>query len=379
MFQAPVRLLVALRPSVSTGVLVSTAVSTVVFSATPFLVRGVALDFGVDLGTVGIISTAQLGGFSLATWLAGRLLRPRRRTLAVAIVLGVVANLLSGLVGVFGLLVLLRLLSGISLGLIAWIAWAEAFGDSQRTGDIAVIGPIVGTIASPVVAVLIDRAGVDALFFVLAGLFLVPLALVHSTRLNALPPPEHGQRHRPTRAAAAILVCLGLMTTGGSAVFVYAGVIGQDNVGMSALAVSLVFAGNAIAGVPSARYRGTRKLPGLWIMVTAACALLIGVFNEPAVFWIALTLWGFSFWMAVPGAFALLAERSRYPNERAGDAQSVMAAGRVVGPLVGGAAYALSPATLGIVGFVVIGAAALLMVYIEWRIHPSTFTDLVPA
>jgi MFS family permease len=156
-------------------------------------------------------------------------------------------------------------------------------------------------------------------------------------------------------------------------------VIGQDNVGMSALAVSLVFAGNAIAGVPSARYRGTRKLPGLWIMVTAACALLIGVFNEPAVFWIALTLWGFSFWMAVPGAFALLAERSRYPNERAGDAQAVMAAGRVVGPLVGGAAYALSPATLGIVGFVVIGVAALLMVYIEWRIHPSTFTDLVPA
>ncbi len=69
-----------------------------------------------------------------------------------------------------------------------------------------------------------------------------------------------------------------------------------------------------------------------------------------------MTFWGFAFWMGVPGAFALLAERSRHPDERAGDAQSVMAAGRVVGPLVGGVLLDLSgPTLLGVLGGAVMG------------------------
>ncbi len=375
MFQAPLPLLLKLRPKIPDGVLVATAVSTVVFAATPFLVKGVADDFDVAVGRVGIISTAQLAGFMLTSWGAGRFLRPRRRMMVIAVVLGSVVNLLSGLTPWFSALLGLRFASGISLGLIAWIAWAEVFGDDDKTGDVAVIGPIVGTLASPLVAAVIDSEGVDALFFLLSVLHLVPLAFIRSTQFQAVERARH-ERHRPTKAAAAILVCLSLMTLGGSAEYVFAGVIGQDDVGLSAVAVSLVFSANAIAGVPSARYRGPRRLPGFWMFVTAMCAVAVPIWHNPAVFWIALPLWGFSFWMATPGAFSLLAGRSRYPSERAGDAQAVMAAGRVIGPLVGGAAYAASPALLGVVGGGVMTASAIAMLYIEWRIHPVSLTVL---
>jgi predicted MFS family arabinose efflux permease len=376
MLQAPVRVIQTLRPNVAAGVLTATAVSTVVFSATPFLVRGVANDQDVSVGAVGLISTAQLLGFMLTTWAAGRFLRARRRMLVIAVIIGVAANLASGWAPWFTFLVGARLVSGISLGLIAWIAWAEVFGNDEKVGDIAVIGPIVGTICSPIIAVVIDRSGPDALFYLLAALHVVPMFFIRSTKLDAPARPKQ-RRHKPTRAAAAILLALGMITCGGSSVFVFAAVIGQDEVGLSPLVLSLVFSANALASVPSARYRGPRKLPGLWMSMTAIMAITVGSLHHPAVFLVALTVWGFAFWMGIPGAFTLLAERSKYPQERAGDAQAIMAGGRMLGPLIGGAAYAVSPEAMGLVGGGIMLVASLLMVYVEWRIHPDVLLDLV--
>jgi DHA1 family inner membrane transport protein len=378
MFQTPVRVIQTLRPKIAAGVLTATAVSTVVFSATPFLVRGVAMDQDVSVSAVGIISTAQLAGFTVTTWAAGRFLRARRRMLVLAVVVGVVANLASGWAPWFTFLVGARIVSGVSLGLIAWIAWAEVFGSDEKVGDVAVIGPLVGTISSPIIAVVIDRSGPDALFYGLAAIYLVPLFFIRTTRLDAAARPRQA-RNRPTRAATAILLALGMVTCGGSAVFVFASVIGQDQVGLSPFVVSLVFSANALASVPSARYRGARTLPGLWMIVTGVAAVTIGVVHNPIAFWIALPAWGFAFWMGTPGAFSLLAERSMFPQERAGDAQSIMAAGRVVGPLLGGAMYAISPGVLGLVGGGIMLVAGLLMVYVEWRIHPYVLTELVGA
>ncbi len=376
MFQTPVRVVQTLRPHIAPGILTATAVSTVVFSATPFLIRGVANDQGVDVSTVAVISTAQLAGFSLTTWAAGRYLRARRAMLVLAVAIGVVANLASGWAPWFSFLVGTRLVSGVSLGLIAWIAWTEVFGDDDKVGDVAVIGPIVGTVVSPIIATVIDRSGPDLLFYGLAAIYLVPLLFIGRTHLDAAARPGH-QRHPPTRAAAALLIALGMTTCGGSAVFLFVSVIGQDRVGLSPLVVSLAFSANALASVPSARYRGTRRLPGMWMGVTGAMAVLICVVQQPAVFWVALPMWGFAFWMGIPGAFALLAERSRFPHERAGDAQSIMAAGRVVGPLIGGAMWAISPTALGIVGGGIMLAAGVLMLYVEWRIHPDILGGLV--
>ncbi len=243
------------------GVLTATAVSTVVFAATPFLVRGVAVDQDVDVATVAIISTAQLAGFMLMSWGAGRFLQPRRRVLVIALTLGLLANAASALTPWFSLLVGIRFISGISLGLISWIAWSEVFGDDEKVGDVAVIGPIVGTISSPLIAILIDVSGSDLLFVVLAALHLAPLPFIRETKLVATSQTKQ-ERHRPTRAAAAILGCLFLATFGGSAVFVFAAVIGQDEVGLGALAVSFAFSANALASVPSARYRGPPQAAG---------------------------------------------------------------------------------------------------------------------
>lgn len=376
MFQAPLRLVLALRTSTAPGVLLATAMSTLVFTATPFLIRGIAIDRGLDVGVVGIVSTAQLLGFTAAAWGAGRFVQPDRRILVGALLLGFVANAASALAPQFWLLTTTRIASGASLGLIAWIAWAEAFGDQEKVGDVAVVGPIVGTVGAPVVGVLIDVAGPDELFVVLAALHLVPLAFMGSVHLGSID-RTHQERHRPTRAAFAILCCLGLITFGGSAVFVYGAAIGQDEVGLSSIAVSLAFAANALASVPSARWRGSRRLPGLWMALIAVDAAMLTLVRHPIVFWIALPVWGFAFWMAIPGAFGLLAERSRYPDERAGDAQAVMAAGRVIGPLLGGAVYAASVPALGLVGGGILAAAAIALLYVEWRIHPEVLDDLL--
>jgi predicted MFS family arabinose efflux permease len=368
--QAPVRLLFALRPKIPAGVLVATAVSTAVFVATPFLVKGIAVDKDVSVGAVGLISTTQLAGFMAASWGAGRFLRPGRAVMVAAVLIGLAANVGSGLAPWFSLLVGTRFISGISLGLISWIAWGEVFGDNKKVGDVAVIGPIVGTVGAPLIAIVIDVSGTDVLFFILGGLYLLPLLFVRGMRLDAAK-REKQERHRPTRAAAAILGCLGLLTFGGSGVFVFLSVIGQDDVGISPFTVSLAFSANALASIPSARYRGQRRLAGIWILVIATAAILLGSIHSPIVFWIALPAWGFAFWMATPAAFALLAERSHYPTERAGDAQAVMAAGRMLGPLMGGSLYVISPALLGVVGGTILAIAGLTMLYIEYRIHPE--------
>jgi predicted MFS family arabinose efflux permease len=374
---APVRLLLNLRPRLPVAVLLGSAISTVVFASTPFLLPAIAGERSMSVGLVGLISTAQLAGFMVATWGAGRFLRPRRRVLVVAALLGVAVNLVSAAAPVFAILVLARLLSGVAIGLIDWVSWSEVFGDSDRIGDVAVIGPIVGTVASPLVATLVDARGSSWLFAVLALLHLVPLAFVHSTRLAAATRPRM-QRHRPTRGATAVLACLCALTLGGSAVFVYAGAIGLGLNGMSALAVSLAFSANALAAIPSARFRGSRRLTGGWLALTGVAAIAIGVIHEPVVFWTAMVVWGFAFWMGVPGAFALLASRSRYPDERAGDAQAVMALGRVFGPLVGGLLITnLSVEALGIGGGGLILAAAVVMVYVEHRIDPIPAVEQV--
>jgi DHA1 family inner membrane transport protein len=79
-------------------------------------------------------------------------------------------------------------------------------------------------------------------------------------------------------------------------------------------------------------------------------------------------LWGFAFWMAVPGVFGALADRSANPADRAGDAQAVMAGGRVIGPLVGGVILdVVGTPWLGVVGGGLIIAAGLVVLTVCLR------------
>ena len=367
----PVRLLQAAHLTVKPAVLVAMASSTAVFTATPFLLRPVAREFGITVGAAGWISTAQLAGFVIASWSAGRFLRPVRRVFVLIGALGLVANLLSAIAPSLLLLGGARFVSGVSLGLAAWFGWQDAFGDAGKTGDVAVVGPLVGVVLAPAVASTVDLLGLRGLFLVLAVVAASPLLFVRQIpTVDRLRP--HTTRHTPTRAAQLVLVALGMITLAGSSVFVYAAAIGTDLVGLSTIVVSLVFSANALASIPAAKWPGRRGPPGMWFFGTAVLALLLPTVHTRPVFVGALVGWGFIYFMGIPAAFGLLASRSEFPEERAGDAQAVMAAGRVFGPLMGGAflsageTLAMGLAAMGIMTF-----ASALLLYADIGLSPT--------
>ena len=347
--QSPVRLVYLLRPSVKVGILLAVGFSVLAFVSTPFLLADISDHYGIGLTEASMIGVFQLGGFVITSWGAGRFLQPRERVFVGALVAAAAANLGSAALPAFGLLVTLRLVSGMALGLLAWYGWVQAFGDARRMGDVAVAGPVVGIIAAPLVSTVLDAGGPRLVFAVLAGVSLVPLAFGFRSEVREL--PRRSTRHRPVPAARVILACLCLFTLGGSAVFIYAVVLGTGDPGISATVIAVGFSLNAVVAIPGARLKAVRKIPSLPMAATAVCAVLVGTGDEAWLFFGALVVWGFFFWAAIPGVFEVLASRSRYPEERVGDAQAVMAAGRAGGPLLGGLLIdGAGAATLGIVG-----------------------------
>ncbi len=333
--QLPLRLHLAARPEVPLGILGASAVAALVFTATPFAIPAVAADFGVSLAWAASISTAQLAGFVLTSSRARLVVAPSGRTVRGALLTLAAANVVSAVVPWFGVLVGTRFVSGAALGVITWVAWTVAFGNARRMGDVAVVGPLVGVAGAPVVGLVADVGASTGIYAVLAAAALVPVVLPAGT--GAVVPQVAGPpRHRPVRAAVGLMAALFVLTAGGSATFVYAAAIGTDRVGLGLTAVSLAFSLNALTGIPAARWRGRRRFGGAWMALTGVCAVALGSATTTGLFFGALAMWGFAFWMGVPATFALLAERSAFPEERAGDAQAAMAAGRVVGPVVGG-------------------------------------------
>ncbi len=363
--QAPLRLLAALRGTVDAGLMLAVSVGTATFVATPLLLPAVAERFEVGIGTAGLFSAAQLGAFVVGSWVSGRFVQATGRLFVLAILLLATANAMSAVVSLFPLLVMMRGVAGLALGTLTWLAYSQVFGNTERTGDIAVIGPLTGVLAAPLFGVLLAGGDDRAAFWFLAVLTLVPLL-----KVPRFYPPEHheGTRNRPVPEALALVAALGVITLGGSAVFVCAGAIAVDQYGMSPFVISLAFSANAAASIPSARWRGARPMSGAWLLIPAVCSALMGYLDQPPVFWVLLILWGFCFWMAIPGIYTLLAERSRHPAERAGDAQASMAAGRALGPLVGGILVSAgSYSALGVIAGVVIAAGALAIMGVELR------------
>ncbi|PIE32917.1 MAG: hypothetical protein CSA55_02670 [Ilumatobacter coccineus] len=328
------------------------------------MVPVIAVDYTISTGKVGIISTAQLVGFVIASWLIPRHVTPRRRTMVIALLLGVAANLAAVVAPTFVLVTATRFVNGLSLGLIAWLSWAEVFGDDDRVSDIAMIGPLVGTLAAPLAAAVLDLSNLDGLFIVLAVLYLTPLPFVAKMNLSIETPPRDA-RHRPARSALVILIALGAYTFGSSAVSVFSAAIASDLIKMSPTTIALAFSVGSLAGIPAARFKGHRRGSGLWLVVTAVSVFAVSAVYHQVIFIVAFAAWGFSFWMTLPAAFSLLATNSRYPAERAGDAQAIMAAGRVIGPLAGGLAYEFSPRMLGAVAAAAMVMAAIMLLAIE--------------
>ncbi len=361
-FAAPIRLSNRLRPAVSPGLLVGSAATATVFVATSFAVPAVIDDYGVAPGAAVLISTAQVGGFTLTNLVGGRRLTPSAAMARASLGVMVLTNLASVIAPSFALLVVLRFICGLAMGLFTWIAWADSAADDARRGSIAAIGPLTSAVAAPLLAGAVHLGGLRAIYGALA--IVSALSMLLPTTVQA----AISQGRRPIEAKGVIPVLLGMaaLALGGSAVFVFVGVIARDHIGMSTLTLSIALSLNAIAGIPTARYAGRRRFPGVFIMLTGCCAYLLTIADSTAMFIAILVVWGLTFWAAVPETYALLSERSKHPADRIGDAQAIMAMGRVIGPTVGGALVATGSFTaLGIVAGGVMIAGGLTVSFVS--------------
>ena len=361
--QAPFRLLQTLRGTVELGLLLATAVATATFVATPLILPAVAARYDIGTGSAGLFSAAQLGLFVVGSWGAPRLVDPSRRLFVVALLTLSAASVLSIVAPAFGVLVASRALAGLALGVLTWLAYSQVFGDTERTGDIAVIGPLTGVLAAPLIGFALQAGDDRTVFAILAVLALGPLVAVPQFTVPDVGPTG---RNKPVPQALVLIVALAVVTFGGAGVFVFLGAAAVEQYGMDPFVVSLVFSANAAAGIPSARWRGARRFSGAWFFLPALFAVVLGFADQQPVYWILVTTWGFCFWMAIPGVYNLLAERSRFPAERAGDAQAAMAAGRAFGPLAGGVVVGAGGfGALGLAGAAVMLVAAAAMLVVE--------------
>jgi predicted MFS family arabinose efflux permease len=302
------------------------------FAATPFLIPLVADRYAVSVGTAGLISAAQVSAFAITTFVAGRWWRPSRSKLLWATLIGCFFDIASALTDSFGLLLTLRLVAGAGGGVLTWLAWADAMRDAAALRNISAVGPITVLVGAPVLGLIGGAWGTAGLYWALA-LILLPVLFL----LPSFEPIERSERRRmsPSRSNVVLLVALGVLTMSGSALFIFTGAIAADGIGMGAVTVSLGFSINAGAGLLGARWRNRPQRAWPWMIgISLAASLLVAVQVE-AVYFLAMMGWGFAFWMAVPRVLTAVAEWSLVPEERVGDAQSVMAVGRAVGPVVG--------------------------------------------
>ncbi|MEO1060169.1 MAG: MFS transporter [Actinomycetota bacterium] len=373
--QVPYRLLAAAKPTLPAGLLLALALGTANFAATPFLIPALAEALGIGVGTAGLISTAQLAGFMAGSWVAPRLIAPTHHAVVGAIVLLAVANGLSSLLPSWPILLGLRALSGVGLGVTAWLAWREAFGHRRRTNELNIAAPLVVMVSTPLMAVLASEIGAGMTFAVLALVALVPLALPIRPSTHLAPKPS-GRSGPAATAALLVLGVLGLLTMGGSSVFVFVAVIGIDQVGLTPMAVSVAVVVNAAAGLVASRLPRPEWASPASIAAIGASALLLSMTTSPVLFFATVSLWGLLFFVALPSTFELLSSRSRFPEERAGDAQAVMAAGRVAGPALGGALVSTGSLTvLGLVAAGILVSSALLAAVVARAYPPVVRTE----
>ena len=82
------------------------------FAATPFQVPEIAAELDVRLGTAGLLSAFQVGGFAATTFVAGRLLRPQASIHKVGLVTTGMVHLLCVVAPEFWMVLVLQLLAG---------------------------------------------------------------------------------------------------------------------------------------------------------------------------------------------------------------------------------------------------------------------------
>jgi len=328
----PTSLYLSARDNDDLGLLAAAAAVAVMFAGTPFVLDDVARSYGVSLGAAGLIATAQVAGFAITTFVAGRRFRTSHRFLVWGALVAAAFNGLSAMAPTFPILLAARTVAGAGAGLLVWLSWAKAMRSSLQLRSVAAVGPFTILVFAPILSWTAEAGGASAVFWLTGAVFLPVLGLPASFsgfRLNR-------SSLSPSRSNVVLVFTLGIMTLSANGLWVYAVVIGEQLVGLSPFVVSLAFSGNALAGFIAARIPAKAIPPRVWLFGIALAAAAVAYGNNPFLYLSGVVSWGFFFWMATPAILRSIAVWSVAPEERVGDAQSAMAVGRAVGPAVAG-------------------------------------------
>lgn len=332
--QLPVRLENTLRTEATAGLLAAAGVEAVTFLATPLLIPGLADRHGVSPATAGLVSTAQVGSFLLATFGAGRTLRPSAGMVRVALTALVVANLLSAIAPTLLLLLALRVLAGLGMGFITWAAWASSLGRSRHLADVASAGPLAAMVATPLLGLVASQAGPTGIYLLLAAAGVGALRLTLELPEPIAPDPSL-ERPPTRRRSRRSLAGLAVFALANSAVWVQMSTIGTSRLGMAETTIGLLMAANAAAGLVGTRCDTSTRRATTWMALAGPAVGLVILAPHPLVFSAAVIAWGFLFQAGVPTILDLIANRSSHPAAAVGEAQSAMAMGRTMGPVTG--------------------------------------------
>lgn len=328
---APARLAYALRPNAPIGILAAAAAVQVLFGATPFLIPEVADHYGVTEGLAAGISVAQVGAFAVANLTLPRWLAPTGKVLRWSAIALVVANVASALPEVFGLLVAIRVLAGFAAGALTWVVWADAMRNPRSLSGVASAGPVTALVSAPLLSA---AAGLgDAAVFLALAVVALPAVFIRTD--TGVKEKGSGSVSR-SRSNRVLLLALLLLTFFGSSVFVFVAIAARDALGLSPFVASFSYSLNAAAGLLGARLSSRHRRPGWWLLSVGPAIYLAAAGGQTWLVFLGMAWWGFAFWMGVPGVLQMLAARSLTPDERAGDAQALMAFGRAAGPVLGG-------------------------------------------
>ncbi len=334
--QIPARLENTLRTEATPGLLAAAGVEAVTFLATPLLIPGLADRYGVSPATAGLVSTAQVGSFLLATFGAGRYLRPSAGVVRSALLALALANLLSAIAPTLPLLLTLRVVAGLGMGFITWAAWASSLGRRGHLADVASAGPLAAMVATPLLGMVATGAGPTGIYLILAAAGIGALRLTLELP-EPLAPATTADGPPPRRRSRRGLVGLAAFTIANSAVWVQMATIGTGRLGMAGTTIGLLMAANAGAGLIGARRDTSILRPTTWLALAGPAVALVILAPHPVLFGAALIAWGFLFQAGVPTILNLIASRSSHPAAALGEAQSAMAIGRTIGPLTGAA------------------------------------------
>lgn len=328
---APARLAYALRPQAPIGILAAAAAVQLLFGATPFLIPEVAARYGVSEGLAAGISVAQVSAFAVANLALPRLLAPTGNVVKWSALLLVVANALSAVPDQYWLLVGFRILAGLAAGTLTWVVWADAMRKPRSLAGVASAGPVTALVSAPVLSA-VAGMGDRAVFVALAVAALPAFFIKVDTGVD-----EKGSgvvsRSRSNRV---LLMALLLLTFFGSSVFVFVAISARETLGMTPFVASFAYSLNAATGLLGARLSSRHRRPGWWLLTLGPSVYLSAAGGQVWLVFLGMAWWGFAFWMGVPGVLKMLAARSLEPDERAGDAQALMAFGRAAGPVLGG-------------------------------------------